>query len=77
MRKTLTSRIDDKTAEKLKKLAKNLNVSESEIVRRSIELMSAVTPVYDSPKCLVGLGMFESGITDLGSNKKHLEGFGK
>jgi hypothetical protein len=26
---------------------------------------------------ITGLGQFDSGISDLGSNKKHLEGFGK
>jgi hypothetical protein len=25
---------------------------------------------------MIGIGMFDSGIPDLGSNKKHLEGFG-
>jgi hypothetical protein len=26
---------------------------------------------------IVGLGQFDSGVVDLGSDKKHLEGFGK
>jgi hypothetical protein len=26
---------------------------------------------------ITGMGQFDSGIPDLGSNKKHLEGFGK
>jgi predicted DNA-binding antitoxin AbrB/MazE fold protein len=29
------------------------------------------------PLKITGQGQFESGIPDLGSNKKHLEGFGK
>jgi hypothetical protein len=31
----------------------------------------------DCPMKLVGVGMFDSGISDLGSNKKYLEGFGQ
>jgi hypothetical protein len=29
------------------------------------------------PRKIIGQGQFHSGIADLGSNKKHLKGFGK
>jgi len=38
--------------------------------------MAATHPRPDRPR-IAGLGQFASGISDLGSNKKHLKGFGK
>jgi hypothetical protein len=48
-----------------------------EIVRRKT-VIAKPGPRGDSrSKRLVGIGMYDSGVSDLGSNKKYMEGFGK
>ena len=49
-------------------------LSTSEVIRRGIQLVERERPAQ--PR-LVGVGMFDSGIADLATNKKHLEGFGQ
>jgi hypothetical protein len=44
------------------------------VIRRGIQLVERERPAQ--PR-LVGVGMFDSGIADLATNKKHLEGFGQ
>jgi methyl-accepting chemotaxis protein len=78
MAKTLTARLDEKSQKELAQLSKNLNKTESEIVRESIHLM-AVSYLANSNgrPGFIGLGQFHSGLKDLASNKKHLDDFGK
>lgn len=47
----------------------------SKVVRESLRLMAAAHPAIRNPR-IAGLGQFSSGRPDLGSNKKHLKGFG-
>jgi hypothetical protein len=51
-----------------------LGVSPSTVVREGIRLLAASQP---KSRKIAGLGKFASGIPDLGSNKKHLKGFGR
>jgi hypothetical protein len=51
-----------------------LGLSPSMVVREGIRLLAATQP--ESRK-IAGLGKFSSGASDLGSNKKHLQGFGR
>jgi len=44
-------------------------------VRESLKLLAACHP--PRRRKIIGLGKFDSGIPDLGSNKKHLEGYGR
>ncbi len=78
MSKVLTARLDEKSHEELIKLSKALGKTESEIVRESIHLMAATHSAIPGNKSrFVGLGQFASGIADLASNKKHMNGFGR
>jgi hypothetical protein len=76
MAKILTARLDDETDEILKKLRRRTGLSDSEIVRRGVRSLAASVPAPRGVP-LVGVGRFSSGIRDLGSNKKHLAGFGR
>jgi hypothetical protein len=51
--------------------------SDSEIVRRGIKLLAAATPKKSAKHRFTGVGKYDSGIPDLASNPKHLEGFGE
>jgi predicted transcriptional regulator len=76
--RVVTTRLDQKTREALSRLARALGKSESEIVREGIKMLSE-SNVSKGIQGIAfhGLGQFASGITDLGSNKKHLRGFGR
>jgi hypothetical protein len=57
-------------------LSRTLGWTASRIVRESIRLMAAAHPATRRSR-IAGLGQFASGRRDLGSNKKHLKGFGE
>ena len=75
MASTVQSRLDDETLELLERL-KQQGWTTSDIVRKGIHLVAreeqAIRPIR-----IAGLGKFDSGIPDLASNKKHLEGLGR
>jgi hypothetical protein len=76
MKMSVQARLDAKSNEALQKLQLRLGWSPSEIVRESLRLMVKHYGPSKRKK-IIGLGEFESGVPDLGSNKSHLEGFGK
>ncbi|MBB6146397.1 Arc/MetJ-type ribon-helix-helix transcriptional regulator [Silvibacterium bohemicum] len=76
MKTVVQARLDEDTRKDLDRLVRNLGLSASEIVREGIRLVKE-QHAKPRPKKIVGLGQFDSGITDLGSNKKHLEGYGR
>jgi len=76
MAKVVKARLDDQTDRILAELRQRTRLSESELIRRGIRSLAAVPPSGGGPR-LVGVGRFNSGIADLGSNKSHLKGFGK
>ena len=55
---------------------RRLGWSSSQVVREGLKLMVASYGRVPKKK-IIGVGKFDSGIKDLGSNKRHLEGFGK
>ncbi len=57
-------------------LQKQLGWSDSQIVREGIMSLAALVRTGSKRK-IIGLGRFQSALPDLGSNKKHLKGFGK
>lgn len=69
-------RLDDDTDELLDRLTRQTGKSASEIVREGLRLVADATPPSDTP-VIIGLGAFDSGLDDLGSNKAHLRGFGR
>lgn len=76
MSDTIHARLDEQTASIRDKLQKRLGWTDSQIVREGIKALAALTTGKRRSK-IIGLGKFESSVPDLGSNKRHLDGFGK
>lgn len=76
MSKTINARLDDESEELLERLQQDLGQNASEVVRSALKALAAVTP-RSAGERVVGIGQFTSGVSDLGSNKKHLKGFGR
>jgi hypothetical protein len=76
MAKMVHARLDDETEALLRRLGRATGLSESEVLRRGLLALEAVSGRAGKPR-IVGLGGFVSGQADLGSNKAHLAGFGK
>jgi hypothetical protein len=75
MKTSVQARLDSESSEALEMLSRRLGLSHSEIVRASLRLM---VQQYPAPRRreIIGAGQFDSGIGDLVTNKKHMEGFG-
>jgi hypothetical protein len=69
-------RLDDEIQADLEGLAKHLGVSQSEVMREGIRLMKQKHKPQPRRK-LIGVGIFSSGLTDLSTNPKYMEGFGR
>jgi len=75
MRPTVQARLDAAGRRDLARLAQSLGWSPSKVVREALRRLAASHPASGRPR-IAGLGKFSSGIPDLGSDKKHLKGFG-
>ncbi|MBV9082068.1 MAG: hypothetical protein JOZ62_05290 [Acidobacteriaceae bacterium] len=75
MRSTVQARLDEASRRHLAQLVRNLGWSPSRVVREALRRMASSQFAGRRPR-ITGLGEFSSGISDLGSNKKHLRGFG-
>ena len=75
MAATVQARLDEESQEALATLTRRLGLSQSEVVRASLRLM---VQQHAAPKGtqIIGAGKYASGISDLSTNKKHMEGFG-
>src|SRR5579863_2017074 len=73
---TVQARLDDEIQADLESLAKRLGVSQSEVLREGIRLMKEKHKPLLRKK-LIGVGMFSSRLTDLSTNPKYMEGFGR
>lgn len=80
--KTMTVKLPDELAVRLEKRAKRLGVSKSALLRESLErdlgkdaVVEEEPSAYDLMKD--GFGCVDSGIGDLATNPKHMEGFGR
>ncbi len=69
-------RLDPQSENILDRLTRETGRSPSDLVREGLRLVAAATPPAGTPE-IVGLGAFQSGTTDLGSNKAHLRDFGR
>jgi hypothetical protein len=76
MARIIHARLDADSEKILKEVERRLGWSDSQIIREGIKALRALLPRLGRRK-IVGLGRFRSGKPDLGSNKKHLEGFGR
>lgn len=80
--KTFTVKLPENLAARLEKRAKCMGVSKSQLVRESIEeafratdnMAEEAPSMYDLTKD--DCGCFDSGVNDLATNPKHMEGFG-
>jgi predicted transcriptional regulator len=75
MNTTVQARLDEETQEALDRLVRRLGWSPSKVVRESLRLMIKHHGAASRRK-VIGVDEFDSGTTDLGSNKAHLEGYG-
>ena len=76
MTRMIHARVDADTERLIKDLQRRLGWNDSEIVREGIKALAGVM-VPENGRKIVGLGRFQSGKDDLGSNKEHLQGFGR
>lgn len=75
MRTTVQARLDAEGSRDLARLARSLGWSPSQVVREALRRMASSHLTAGRPR-VTGTGRFSSGVSDLGSNKKHLKGFG-
>lgn len=76
MRTSVQARLDKDSQVALEKLMRRLGWSSSQVVREGLKLMAATYGASPKKK-IIGMGEFDAGVPDLGTNKKYLEGFGK
>ena len=67
----ISVRLDKETRQLLEDLKLRLGWSYSKILREAILLLAAEHGFYE-PKKIMGLGTFDSGISDLATNKAYL-----
>jgi hypothetical protein len=68
-------RLDPATDRLLLRLRRESALSDSELVRRGLRALGERQPVRRT-RTVVGLGRFDSGHRDLGSNNSRVRGFG-
>jgi hypothetical protein len=73
---TVQARLDDRTHKRLTTLSRALGWSRSKVLREGLRVLE-VEYMRRKKRGVIGLGKFRSGMADLGSNKKHLQDFGK
>jgi hypothetical protein len=75
-REIVHARLDPETKRLLSRLRRRTRLGDSEIVRRAIRALAEVELRPSRPR-IARVGAFASGVPDLGSNEKHLQGFGR
>jgi hypothetical protein len=75
MKGVVQARLDAASRRDLTQLVQTFGWSPSKVVREALRRLAASHPPPRRPR-IAGLGKFSSGVPDLGSNKKHLRGFG-
>jgi hypothetical protein len=76
MRFAIQARLDNRSQKRLAVLVRELGWSPSQVVREGLRVLEA-SHLRRKKRGVIGLGKFSSGAPDLGSNKKHLRGFGR
>ena len=75
MTKVVHARLDEEARRLLEHLRRQTGLNDSDLIRKGLRALASVT-LPPRSRMPVGVGAFESGVPDLGSSKKHLEGFG-
>lgn len=79
--KTIANKVPDDLAVRIEKRARRLGLSKSALVRESVETLASNDDEADEPSAYDlmkdGCGCVDSGIGDLSTNPKHMEGFGR
>lgn len=76
MKANVQARLDRRSRLALERLVRRLGWSPSRVVREGVRLLAACYSAAPGKK-VIGVGGFASRLPDLGSNKKHLKGFGR
>ena len=76
MGRAIQARLDDRSRKRLELLVRELGWTPSRIVREGLRVLE-VSYLRRKKQGIIGLGKFRSGISDLGSNKKHLRDFAR
>ena len=76
MKATVQARLDEETQAALDRLRRRRGMKTSEVVREGIRLVDEKYTPSVFPR-LIGLGKYDSGVSDLATNKKYMEDFGK
>jgi hypothetical protein len=76
MGSVIQARLDERSQKRLRILVRELGLTPSEVVREGIRALET-SHLRKKKRSIIGLGKFVSGMSDLGSNKKHLDGYGK
>jgi hypothetical protein len=76
MARIIHARIDAETEKLFTELQRRMGWNDSKVVREGIKALNVLLVPPGSRK-IAGLGRFRSGVPDLGTNPKHLEGFGE
>ena len=76
MSTVIQARLDERSQKRLRSLMRELGLTPSEVVREGIRALES-NHLRKKKRTIIGLGKFVSGVSDLGSNKKHLDGYGK
>ncbi len=74
--KTIQARLDPASRRRLRALIGELGWTPSRVVREGLRLLEAGY-LRKKRRRVIGLGKFETGIADLGTNKKYMKGFGE
>jgi Arc/MetJ-type ribon-helix-helix transcriptional regulator len=75
MKSSVQARLDEETQAALDRLVRRHGLRPSEVIRQGIRLLDKHHSQPARPR-LIGIGKFASGIGDLATNKKYMEGFG-
>ena len=76
MRTSIQARLDAQSRKRLVVLVRELGWTPSQVVREGLRVLEA-SYLRRKKQGIIGLGKFRSGLSDLGSNKKHLREFGR
>ena len=71
------ARLDPETERLLNRLKRQRGWNDSQVVRRGIRALAQLELKAGQGRKIIGLGKFCSGVSDLGSNERHLDGFGR
>lgn len=75
MKASIQARLDEETQAALASVIKRNGWSTSRAVREGLRLL-VQQQNGSAADHMIGIGMFASGVSDMGSNKKYLEGLG-